>query len=676
MDNIVRGKKKLKADTPVRMSSLRTLVSVEEKVTLTDRRVLMEGSCWDNIYEKFRAEYAYENDVEMFDVTDNPMEEMTDYSDTFTTNKIFDNRDELLKWKRETAITHGFVVVIVRSDAGGNGRKTTLVLGCERSGKYKPYKNKLIRKVLCQFHIDKNVKAKFRTYVSHTQEWQPIMDTWMSLMHSSTESDFEMQLTTFEQMCLPFGLFLNYVKNTWLIPHKEKFVDAWINKVMHLGTTTTNRVESAHSRLKNMLQDSRGDLCNCWDAMNNMITLQHTKIKASFQRSIMVLEHHFNNPLYNELRGLVSRNALALIDVEKQRINYVGIDISTCGCTLRNTHGLPCACQLARVHTHWMKLTFNDGGIDGPGCGLSVQPECDEVLRTFEKLDLSGKVVLNSKMREVAFPETTSMCPPPNKIKTKGGVKGKFKSKYSTKRDPSFFEHVDAMHSQHESCSTQPPGFQSQPRCKKQVTILDQLPSVLHLFIVRVDDVEADGNCGYRAIAASLGFGEDSWPVIRDELSRELVHFRAQYIQLFGGVDRFNQLRMSLFVDCGKTVSVDKWMTLPDMGYVIASRYNLVLVSLSKSGSMTFFPLRGHPKSSHQITCIGYVYGNHFVQVELKDGCPIPPTALQWRANRLPEAEAWEFPYCERMAAFLCLFSDNETQHVPTIIDLLETNIN
>ncbi|KAJ1411502.1 protein FAR-RED ELONGATED HYPOCOTYL 3-like [Sesbania bispinosa] len=26
------------------------------------------------------------------------------------------------------------VVVIVRSDAGGNGRKTTLVLGCERSG--------------------------------------------------------------------------------------------------------------------------------------------------------------------------------------------------------------------------------------------------------------------------------------------------------------------------------------------------------------------------------------------------------------------------------------------------------------------------------------------------------------------------------------------------------------
>ncbi|KAJ1391829.1 otubain [Sesbania bispinosa] len=50
----------------------------------------------------------------------------------------------------------------------------------------------------------------------------------------------------------------------------------------------------------------------------------------------------------------------------------------------------------------------------------TVQLECDEVLRRFEELDLSGKVVLKSKMREVAFPETTSMCPPPEKIKTKG----------------------------------------------------------------------------------------------------------------------------------------------------------------------------------------------------------------------------------------------------------------
>ncbi|KAJ1422675.1 MULE transposase domain [Sesbania bispinosa] len=474
----------------------------------------MEENCWNNNYEGFNATTDFENDVEMVDLTDNPMEGRTDYSNTFTTNEIFGNRDELLKWVCETGRTHGFVVVILRSDAGGNGRKTTLVLGCERSGVYKPYKKELtcnvtgnleghayagrlttdelsllndmtknmvkprnilltlkdhnkvafayieqeksdnfmwvlekirsmilvldvslkvivtdrdialmnaVEKVfpiashlLCQFHIAKNMKAKCKTLVSNTFEWKAIMNVWMSLMHSPTEADFEMNLAHFEQVCSTWGLFRTYVNHTWLMPHKEKFVDAWINKNMHPGTTTTNRVESAHSRLKNMLQDCR---------------------------------------------GLVSRNALALIDNEKQRINYVGIDSSACGCTLRMTHGLPCACELARyvcmgnhipiteVHTMWMRLTFNDECMNEPWLGFSVRPECDEVIRQFELVDLTGKLVQKSKMREVAYPQTTSMCPPPEKVKTKGGVKGKGKSKYSTKREPSLFEHVDAMHS-------------------------------------------------------------------------------------------------------------------------------------------------------------------------------------------------------------------------------------
>ncbi|KAJ1391326.1 putative ADP-glucose phosphorylase-like [Sesbania bispinosa] len=40
-------------------------------------------------------------------------------------------------------MARGFVAIISRSYAGGNGRKTMLVLGCERSGKYKPYKTEL-----------------------------------------------------------------------------------------------------------------------------------------------------------------------------------------------------------------------------------------------------------------------------------------------------------------------------------------------------------------------------------------------------------------------------------------------------------------------------------------------------------------------------------------------------
>jgi len=41
--------------------------------------------------------------------------------------------------------------------------------------------------------------------------------------------------------------FLEYVENIILDPVKEKVVKFWVYKAMHMGNTTTNRVESAHS---------------------------------------------------------------------------------------------------------------------------------------------------------------------------------------------------------------------------------------------------------------------------------------------------------------------------------------------------------------------------------------------------------------------------------------------
>jgi len=70
------------------------------------------------------------------------------------------------------------------------------------------------------------------------------------------------------------------------------------------------RVESAHWALKRLLQNSLGDLCSVWEAMNNMITLQHTKIKTSFETSTHVVGHIFKVTLYKRLLGMVSRYAL------------------------------------------------------------------------------------------------------------------------------------------------------------------------------------------------------------------------------------------------------------------------------------------------------------------------------------------------------------------------------
>ncbi len=413
------------------------------------------------------------------------------------------------------------------------------------------------------------------------------------------------------------------------------------------------RAESAHWTLKRNLQNSRGDLCHCWEAMNNMLALQHTEIKASFERSINVVEHRHNNRLFIRLHGFVSRTALQLIADECSRANYVGIDKSACGCLIRKTHGLPCACELAgyirlfapipleAVHLHWRSLHFGEyqsqqhkveteGGVSEEELAL----QWDALVNRFRSLNVIGKRTLFSKVRELVFPDTTSMCPPPQKVKTKGAPKkGKGKApamdEYDVRRDPSYFEHVDNMYSNVPSGNTSKASNvpSTVPTRKKkrsdvpsnvhQRPYLGQFPLQFHPYIEEIVDVEDDGNCGYRSIAALLGKSEDGWSIVRQDLEKEIRMHYDLYSQLFG--DQYQALRESLLGVTGSCFR-DKWMTLPDMGYVIATKYKLVLVSLNPCSQTcwTFFPLRGtcHPtQPNNALICIGFVNKNHWVQV-------------------------------------------------------------
>jgi len=80
-----------------------------------------------------------------------------------------------------------------------------------------------------------------------------------------------------------------------------------------------------------------GDLCTCWDAINNVLILQHNEIKASFEMSLYVAGHNFNMTLYKHLVGVVSKYALTWIVEEVQRVKHVGFDSEHCGCLLRST---------------------------------------------------------------------------------------------------------------------------------------------------------------------------------------------------------------------------------------------------------------------------------------------------------------------------------------------------
>ncbi|CAM8960372.1 unnamed protein product [Rhodiola kirilowii] len=61
---------------------------------------------------------------------------------------------------------------------------------------------------------------------------------------------------------------------TWLHPHREQFVSAWIDASMHLGSNSSQRAEGAHARLKMYLGDTMSSLDTSFDKIHKMLTNQ------------------------------------------------------------------------------------------------------------------------------------------------------------------------------------------------------------------------------------------------------------------------------------------------------------------------------------------------------------------------------------------------------------------
>lgn len=166
--------------------------------------------------------------------------------------------------------------------------------------------------------------------------------------------------------------------------------------------------------------------------------------------------------------------------------------------------------------------------------------------------------------------------------------------------------------------SSQPPILQKQKvyraRGSKSMAYFDSFPIRLRPYIVGVKDVASDGNCGFRAVANVIGIGEDNWSLVRKELES---HFD-DYSRLYGNDDMVHELIHSLSHFDG-SASREYWMTMPNMGHVIASRYKIILVHLSQQQCLTFLPLWDEPLAiaSHKIVAIGFVNGCHFVSVNI-----------------------------------------------------------
>lgn len=123
------------------------------------------------------------------------------------------------------------------------------------------------------------------------------------------------------------------------------FVSLWIDRHLNFGNTTTNRVEGQHAKLKKYLDGSNSSLARFLRSIDQIVQSQHTTIKGSLENSKIVRIHQHNLQLFTQLHGFVSNEALKLLLAEHERLKDLEVD---CGCRLRTSCGLPCACELSK----------------------------------------------------------------------------------------------------------------------------------------------------------------------------------------------------------------------------------------------------------------------------------------------------------------------------------------
>ncbi|KAK9105140.1 hypothetical protein Scep_021984 [Stephania cephalantha] len=111
-------------------------------------------------------------------------------------------------------------------------------------------------------------------------------------------------------------------------------------------------------------------------------------------------------------------------------------------------------------------------------------------------------------------------------------------------------------------------------------------------------DVVSDGNCGYRCIASGLRLADvDGWRIVRRRMYDEIIGYEDLWREVLGS--SFETVKNA--VHCPEKqvgASFKEWLTLPDMGLLVSTAFNVILVNLSHESASTFLPLRSAPPSS------------------------------------------------------------------------------
>ncbi|KAI5658900.1 hypothetical protein M9H77_27693 [Catharanthus roseus] len=374
---------------------------------------------------------------------------------------------------------------------------------------------------------------------------------------------------------------------------------------------------------------------------------------------------------------------------------------SNCLHYLRKSYGLPCACELVHRCQYLIPIREEDADIFWRKLeiGFDISEEHDRDM-DFEIRDLTSlihEISMGpiSKVREVRrlikgviFPVLPEDPCHPLTTSPKTAIKKGRRKTNSTKRDKSNLEYVSVAHrrigksSGSGSGSGSGLGFGPSPRGRgrpprsgrgrgrgrgrnsgrSSLSSVEKLdaPSTpfpfnnafsgfIYEFILNWKNVVGNGNCRFRVVSKFLFGDENHWVEIRRRMCFDLHHRMNVYVQLFESVKCSTELiRWTSWAE--GSAPTDYWIDTPDHLHVIVNTFNLCIVSLARLGSTTVLPLVSNIDGNAGTIFIGFIEEpQHFIQLHLGDGCPLPPLQVQREYHRDVRVSGWAVPYRNRI---------------------------
>ncbi|XP_074337087.1 uncharacterized protein LOC141674265 [Apium graveolens] len=151
-------------------------------------------------------------------------------------------------------------------------------------------------------------------------------------------------------------------------------------------------------------------------------------------------------------------------------------------------------------------------------------------------------------------------------------------------------------------------------------SIPSEIPKFVVPYIHEYVNVSADGNCGYRSVAHQIYGSEDQWRWVRTDLHDFIETHLDYWMKVWH--KNLDEVRMMLrrVNHCESLCSYEYWISLDEMGPVIASIYNVILVVLDpiQMGTLTYLPqyVPEGISSPEKLICITFIRSsNYFVFV-------------------------------------------------------------